>query len=241
MVAEGKIQRSKSAAGAPILLVRKANGEFRLCVDYRGLNKVTLKNRYPIPLMSELKECLNRAKIFTKLDLKNGYYLIRMAKGDEPKTAFCTRFGSYEWKVMPFGLCNAPATFQAMMDDLFHDMLDEGVLIYLDNILIYAENMAEHQRLVKEVLKRLDKASLSINAKKSQWHSSKVEFLGYIISEDGITMSTEKVQAVKDWPTPKTVKNIQEFLGFANFYRRFIENFAKVAQPLTELTKGKTP
>ena len=144
MVAEGKIQRSKSAARALILLVRKVNGEFRLCMDYRGLNKVTLKNRYLISLMSELKECLNRAKIFTKLDLKNGYYLIRMAKGDEPKTAFCTGFGLYEWKVMPFGLCNAPATFQAMMDDLFYDMLDEGVVIYLNNILIYTENIAEH-------------------------------------------------------------------------------------------------
>ena len=125
MVAEGKIQRSKSAAGAPILLVSKANGEFRLCVDYRGLNKVTLKNTYPISLMSELKERLNRVKIFTKLDLKNGYYPIHMAKGDEPKTVFRTRFGLYEWKLMPFGLCNAPATFQAMMDDLFYDMLDK--------------------------------------------------------------------------------------------------------------------
>ena len=128
-----------------------------------------------------------------------------------------------------------------MMDDLFHDMLDKGVVIYLDDILIYVENIAEYQRLVKEVLKRLDKAGLSINAKKSQWYSSKVEFLRYIISEDGITMSIEKVQAVKDWPTLKTVKNIQEFLGFPNFYRRFIENFVKVAQPLKELTKGKTP
>ena len=145
MVVEGKIQRSKSATRATILLVRKANGEFRLCVDYRGLNKVTLKNRYPIPLMSELKECLNRAKIFTKLDLKNSYHLICMAKGDEPKTAFRTRFGLYEWKVIPFGLCNTPATFQAMMDDLFHDMLDEGVVIYLDDIPIYVENKAEHQ------------------------------------------------------------------------------------------------
>ena len=131
-----------------------------------------------------------------------------MAKGDEPKRAFCTQFGLYEWKVMPFGLCNAPATFQAMMDHLFHNILDKGVVIYLDDILIYAKNMAEQQRLVKEVLKRLDKAGLSINAKKSQWHSPKVEFLGYSISEDGITMSTENVQVVKDWPIPKTVKNI---------------------------------
>ena len=128
MVVEGKIQRSESVAGAPILLVRKANGKFRLCVDYRGFNKVTLKNRYPIPLMSELKKRFNRAKIFSKLDLKNGYYLIRIAKGDEPRTAFCMRFGLYMWKVIPLGLCNAPATFQAMMDDLFHDMLDEGVI-----------------------------------------------------------------------------------------------------------------
>ena len=168
--------------------------------------------------------------------MKNGYFLIQMAKGDEPKTAFCTRFDLYEWKVMPVGLCNAPATFQAMIDNLFQNMLDEGVIIYLDDILIYAENMAKHQRLVKEVLKRLDKATLSINAKKSQWHSSKIEFLGYIISEDGISMSTEKVQVVKDWLTPKTVKNIQEFLGFTKVYRRFIENFTKVTQPLTELT-----
>ena len=145
MVAEGKIQRSKSASGAPILLVRKANGECRLCVDYRGLNKVTLKNRYPILLMSELQERLNRAKIFTKLDLKNGYYPICMAKGDKPKTAFRTRFALYEWKVMPFGLCNAPATFEAIMDNLFYDMLDERVLIYLDDILIYAENIVDHQ------------------------------------------------------------------------------------------------
>ena len=143
MAAEGKIQRSKSAARAPILLVRKANSKFRLWVAYRGLNNVTLKNRYPIPLISELKECLNRAKIFTKLDLKNSYYLIHMAKSDEPKTAFHMRFGLYEWKVMLFGLCNAPATFQAMMDDLFYDILDKGVIIYLDDILIYAENMSE--------------------------------------------------------------------------------------------------
>ena len=145
MAAEGKIQWSKLAARAPILLVSKANGEFRLCVDYKGLNKVTLKNRYPIPLNSELKERLNRAKIFIKLDLKNGYYLICMSKGDEPKTAFQTSFGLYKWKVMPFGLCNAPATFQAIIDDVFHDMLDKGVIIYLDDIYIYAENMAEHQ------------------------------------------------------------------------------------------------
>src|SRR5258706_14602223 len=127
--------------------------------------------------------------------------------------------------------------FQDMMDDLFHDMLDKCVVIYLDDILIYTEIMADHQRLVKEVLRRLDQAGFSINVKKSQWHASKVEFLGYIISAEGITISSEKVQAVKEWPTPKKVKNVQELLGFTNFYRRFIENFARIPQPLTELTK----
>ena len=128
-----------------------------------------------------------------------------------------------------------------MMDEIFHDMLDDGVVIYLDDILIYAENMQQHERLVKEVLKRLDKAGLSINAKKSHWHKTEVDFLGYIVSAEGIKMSPKKVQAIQEWPVPKKIKHVQEFLGFANFYRRFIENFAAIARPLTDLTKISTP
>ena len=136
-VAAGKIMKSNSSAGAPILLVKKPDGSFRLCVDYHALNKVTVNNRYPLPLMTELRERLNTAKVFTKLDLKNAYHLVLMAEEDEEKTAFRTRFGLYHWRVMPFGLCNAPATFQSMMDNMFHDLLDNGVIVYLDDILIY--------------------------------------------------------------------------------------------------------
>ena len=217
-VAAGKIVKSSSSAGAPILLVGKPDGSFRLCVDYRALNKVRVKNRYPLPLMTELRERLNRAKVFTKLDLKNGYHLVRMAEEDEEKTAFRTRFGLYHWRVMPFGLCNAPATFQSMMDNMLHDLLDDGVIVYIDDILIYSEDEKTHVKLVQEVLSRLDKAGLGVNLKKSSFHIKKVEFLGYIISEQGIEMSSAKVEEVQSWTTPRKVKDIQEFLGFANFY-----------------------
>ena len=158
-------------------------------MDYHALNKVTIKNGYPPVLMTEVKESLNTAKIFTKLDLKNRNYLVRMTEEDEEKTAFRTRFGLYHWRVMPFGLCNAPATFQLMMDNIFHDLLDNGVIVYHDDILIYPEDMEKHIPLVREVLFRLDKARLGVNLNKSSFHNRKVEFLGYIISEQGIEIS----------------------------------------------------
>jgi len=235
-VEEGKIIKSKSSAGAPILLVRKSDGTYRLCMDYRALNKITIKNRYPLPLITELRQRLNKARIFTKFNLKNEYHLLRMAKKDEEKTAFRTRFGLYHWRVMPFGLCNTPATFQSMMDHILHDLLDEGVVVYLDNILVYTESVKEHERQVKEVLARLDKAGLGINLQKSTFHMDSVEFLGYGITPQGIRMTDQKIKEVKNWPVPRKVKDIQEFLEFANFYRRFIKGFSKVAYLLTELT-----
>ena len=191
--------------------------------------------------MTELKERLNTAKVFTKLDLKNGYHLVRMAEEDEEKTAFRTRFGLYHWRVMPFGLCNASATFQSMMDNIFHDLLDNGVIVYLNDILIYTENVDKHIPLVQEVLSRLDKASLGVNLKKSSFHIRKVEVLGYIISEQGIEMSEKKIEEVKNWAVPRKVKDVQEFLGCANFYRRFIQGFAQIAVPLTALTPKDEP
>ena len=151
-VVAGKITNSNSSAVAPILLVKKRDGSFRLCMDYCTLNKVTVKNRYPLPLMTELRERLNTATVFTKLDLKNGYHLVRMAEQDEEETVFRTRFGLYHWRVMPFGLCNAPATFRLMMDTIFHDLLDNGVIVYLNVILIYYENVDKHIPLVQAVL-----------------------------------------------------------------------------------------
>ena len=154
-VAAGKITKSNSSAVAPILLVKKHDICVHLCMDYRALNKVTVKNRYPLPLMTELRERLNTAKVFTKLDNKNGYHLVRMAEEDEEKTAFRTRFGLYHWRVMLFGLCNSPATFQSMMDNIFHDLLYNDVIVYLDDILIYTEKVDKHIRLEQEVLFRL--------------------------------------------------------------------------------------
>ena len=236
-LANGKITRSNSPAAAPILFVPKSNGKIRICVDYRGLNKVTIKDKYPLPLMSELRDRLGTAKVFTKIDLKDGFNLLRIAKGDEWKTAFRTRYGSYQYNVMPFGLCNAPSSFQAMMNEILHDLLDQGVIVYIDDILIYTESMRQHVDLVQKVLQRLRDARLHASIDKSFFHLKEVEYLGYQISEQGISMSKEKVQAVQEWPVPRNVKDVQAFLGFANFYRRFIEGFSKVCKPLTDLLR----
>ena len=233
----GKIRRSQSPSASPFLFVPKPDGSYRPIVDYRALNTATIKDATPLPLMDEMRERLARAKIFTKIDLKNGYNLVRIAEGHEWKTAFRTRYGLYEYLVMPQGLCNAPATFQRMMDTVFAGMVDNGVIIYLDDILIYSETEEEHMELVKEVLSRLRKYNLCAAIKKSYFHVSEVEFLGYMISPEGISMSERKVESIRDWKRPKSVKNIQEFLGFANFYRRFIEGFSKIAHPLTTQTK----
>ena len=237
----GKITKSNSSAEDPILLVKKPNGSFPLCVDYRALNKVTVKSRFLFPLMTELRERLNTAKVFTKLVLKNGYHLVRMGEEDEEKTTFRTRFGLYHWRGMPFGLCHALATFQSIMDNIFHNLLHDGVIVYLDNILIYTETVDKHIPLVQEALSRLDKASLGVNLKKRSFHIRKVEFLGYIISKQGIEMSKRKIEEVKNWAVPRKVKDVQEVLGFANFYRRFIQGFAQIAVTLTALTRKDEP
>ena len=239
MLKSGKITPSKSPGGAPILFVPKPHGRgLRLVVDYRGLNKATVLNRYPLPLMSELRDRIVGAKIFTLIDLKSGYNLVRIKEGDEWKTAFRTRYGHYEFLVMPFGLANAPATFQNMMNDIFRDLLDHGVLVYIDDILIYSETEEEHERLVLEVLKRLKENQLAAAVDKCYWHKASVEYLGYIISGDGISMSSEKVQTVLNWQSPKCVRDVQSFLGFANFYRRFIEGFSKICRPMTDSIRG---
>ena len=239
--AAGKIRRSKSAAGAPVIFVPKPNGKMRLCVDYRGLNKVTVKDRYPLPLMSELMEKLAGAKVFTKLDLKNGYNLIRMKEGEEWKTAFRTRYGLYEYLVMPFGLCNAPASFQAMMNEILSDLLDVGVIVYIDDILIYSKTEEEHKKLVRTVVERLKNHGLCGSIDKSCFHVAEVEFLGFIVGIEGIKMNQKKIEEILNWQSPASTKHVQQFLGFANFYRRFILNYSTVCKPLTELTKKEVP
>ena len=235
MMAEGKIADSECPYGAPILFVLKPDGSLRLCVDYRNLNKLTIVNKYPLPLMDELLDRVAGAQVFTKLDLKDGYHLIQMRKGDEHKTAFGTRYGEYEYKVMPLGLVNAPATFQPMMNKILREFLAHGVVVYLDDILIYSENMGDH---IKLVLDRLHQHDLAVSLKKSVFHQEEVKFLGYIVKTSGVTMSDRKVKSVQDWAHPRSVKEVQIFIGFANFYRRFIKDFSKVFKPITETLNG---
>ena len=237
---QGLIRHSTSPAGAPVLFVPKKDGGLRLCVDYRGLNKITIKNRHPLPLISETLDRLVGAKIFTKLDLKDAFNRLRIKKGDEWKTAFRTRYGHFEYLVMPFGLANAPASFQAYINKALAGFLDTFCVVYLDDILIYSQNQEEHIKHVDAVLQRLDTHSLFVNLKKCVFHTTEVEFLGFIVSTNGVRMDERRVASVRDWPIPHTFREVQVFLGFANFYRRFITSYSKVAAPITELLKGST-
>ena len=239
-LAKGFITPSESPAGSPILFVKKKDGSLRLCVDYRRLNDITIKNRYPLPLIGDLLDQLRHAKIYTKIDLRGAYNLLRIAPGEEWKTAFRTRFGLFEYRVMPFGLTNAPATFQHLMNNIFHDLLDKCVIIYLDDILVYSSNDSDHRHHVRQVLRRLRTNKLYAKHDKCEFHARQVEFLGFIVNPNGVSMDIDKVSAIVDWPTPKNLREVQSFLGFANFYRRFIDNYSKLATPLHALTRKET-
>jgi len=234
---KGFIRPSTSPFGAPILFVRKKDGTLRLCIDYRQLNENTIRDSYPLPLITELFYRLREAKIFTKLDLKSAYNLVRIQEGDEYKTAFRTRYGHFEYLVMPFGLKNAPATFQHFVNDVLGEYLDEFAFSYIDDILIYSRNLEEHRIHVKKVLKRLQENGLYAKLSKCEFETNKTTFLGHVISDKGITMDPEKVRAIMDWPTPTNVTEVQSFVGLCNYYRRFIPNFAKIAKPLHNLTR----
>lgn len=238
---KGFIRASSSPAASPVLFVKKKDGSLRVCVDYRGLNAGTIKNRYPLPLFQETIAQLCKARFFTKLDLRSAYNLVRIAKGEEWKTAFRTRFGLFESLVMPFGLCNAPATMQNFMNDVLRDYLDVFATAYLDDILIYSTSLEEHREHVRKVLQRLKEAGLYMKAEKCEFHQTEVEYLGMIISVQGIKMDTKKIATITEWPTPTSVRDVQSFLGFANFYRRFIKDYSRVVAPLTRLTRKNIP
>ncbi|KAL0185306.1 hypothetical protein M9458_021003, partial [Cirrhinus mrigala] len=205
---------------------------------YRGLNEITVKNRYPLPLMSSAFEILPGVRIFTKLDLRNAYHLVRIREGDEWKTAFNTALGHFEYWVLPFGLVNAPAVFQALVNDVLRDMLN--IFVYLDDILIFSSSPQEHIQHIRCVPQRLLENRLFVKAEKCVFHASSVTFLGSVVSTDGISMDPAKVCAVIEWPVPDSRTALQRFLGFANFNRRFIGNFSQVVAPLTALTSTKS-
>jgi transposase InsO family protein len=237
MLAKGYIRLSTSSAGYPVMFVPKKNGKLRLVVDYRQLNKITRKDRTPLPLITELRDRLQGKQWFTALDLKGAYNLVRMKEGDEWKTAFRTKFGLYEYLVMPFGLTNAPATFQRMINQVLREYLDIFVVVYLDDILIFSDDLETHREQVHKVLQKLQDANLLVEPTKSQFHVQEVDFLGHTIRPNEIRMEKGKIAAVKDWEVPGNVKEVQAFLGFANYYRRFIKNYGKIAAPLHDTTK----
>ncbi|KAB5587886.1 Retrotransposable element Tf2 [Ceratobasidium theobromae] len=236
-LADGKIQKSNSPIAAPAFFVPKADGSLRLVIDYRKLNEATISDQFPIPRQDDLVEKVKNAKIFTKLDLRWGYNNIRIREGDKWKTAFRTKEGLYEYKVMPFGLKNGPATFQRFMNELFEDLLDICVVVYLDDILIFSKTREEHTEHLREVLERLRGAHLFCKETKCHFFVEEVVYIGIVISPEGVSMEKDKIRAIQEWMEPRTVKEVQSFLGFANFYRRFVNNFSLLAKPLTRLTR----
>lgn len=232
----GWIRASKSPAGAPILFAKKKDGTLRLCVDYRGLNKITIKNRHPLPLISESLDRLAKAKWYTKLDVRDAYHRLRIKAGDEWKTAFRTRYGHYEYTVMPFGLTNAPAQFQAYINQALQGLVDITCVVYLDDILVFSDSEEEHTEHVREVLRRLREAKLFVKLSKCEWHKRETEFLGYIITPYGVQVDPDRVKTIQSWPMPRSVRDIRVFIGFMNYYRRFIRGFSRIALPLTRLT-----
>src|SRR6266513_3408759 len=209
-----------------------------MCIDYRALNSQTIQNRYTLPRIDELFDRLHGAKVFSKLDLISGYYQIAIKPKDRYKTTFRTRYGHYEFNVMPFGLTNAPATFQTLMNDIFRDLLDICVIVYLDDILIYSKNKEEHEQQLRQVLQRLKDHQLYAKLSKCTFFSSSIEYLGHIADGDGLRPNPRLVQALTDFPQPKTLKELQSFLGLANYYRKFIPNFSRIVLPLTEATQN---
>ncbi|KAD4179563.1 hypothetical protein E3N88_28154 [Mikania micrantha] len=234
---KGFIRPSISPWGAPILFVKKKDGSLRMCIDYRELNKVTVKNRYPLPRIDDLFDQLQGASWFSKIDLRSGYHQLKVKEEDIPKTAFRTRYGHYEFLVMSFGLTNAPAAFMDLMNRVCRPMLDRSVIVFIDDILIYSKNEGDHACHLREVLETLRKEKLYAKFSKCAFWLCEVQFLGHVVCADGILVDPSKVQAVMKWSSPKTPTEIRSFLGLAGYYRRFIQDFARIASPLTKLTK----
>uniref|UniRef100_A0A3B3HM41 Gypsy retrotransposon integrase-like protein 1 n=1 Tax=Oryzias latipes TaxID=8090 RepID=A0A3B3HM41_ORYLA len=240
-LSSGHIRPSSSPAGAGFFFVEKKDKSLRPCIDYRELNQITVKDKYSLPLINSVFDSVREARIFTKLDLRNAYHLVRIREGDEWKTAFKTPLGHYEYLVMPFGLTNAPAVFQRLVNDVLRDFLNRFVFVYLDDILIYSTNPTEHEHHVRLVLERLLENQLYVKSEKCEFHVPTVTFLGYIIEAGSIRPDPSKIEAVAKWEIPETHKKLQQFLGFANFYRRFIRNYSSIASPLTQLTSVNKP
>ncbi|GJV51893.1 putative reverse transcriptase domain-containing protein [Tanacetum coccineum] len=233
---KGFIRPISSPWGAPVLFVKKKYGSFRMCIDYRELNK-TVKNRYPLRRIDDQFDQLQGSRVYSKIDLRSGYHQPRVREEDIPKTAFKTRYGHYEFQVMSFGLTNAPAVFMELMNRVCNPYLDKFVIVFIDDILIYSKSEEEHAEHLKLILELLKKEELYAKFSKCEFWSSKVQFLGHVIDSKGIHMDPTKIESIKDWASPKTPTKIHQFLGHAGYYRRFIEGFSKITKPMMKLTQ----
>jgi len=237
LLVKGFIRPSTLPWGCPAIFVKKKDNTLRLCVDYRPLNAVTIKNKYPLPRIDLLFDQLAGAKVFSKIDLKSGYHQIKIKPEDIPKTTFSTRYGLYEYLVMSFGLTNAPAHFMYLMNSVFMPELDKFVVVFIDDILVFSKNEEEHAKHLRIVLQRLREHQLYAKFSKCEFWLKKVPFLGHVLSEKGIEVDPEKVKDILNWKTPTTVHEVRQFLGMAGYYRRFIPSVSKVSKPITELLK----
>lgn len=237
MLLEGVIEESCSPWSSPVVIVKKKDGSSRFCVDYRKLNAATKKDSYPLPSINDTLATLAGSQWFSSLDLKSGYWQVKMAEADKEKTAFSTGFKLYQFRVMPFGLCNAPATFERLMETVLRDLIGKTCFIYLDDILVVGKDWADHLKNLKEVLKRLRDANLKLNPKKCRMFQKKLSFLGHTISPEGIHTDSKKISVIKKWPVPDNASQLLSFLGLCSYYRRFVKGFADVAKPLHRLTQ----
>ena len=240
-LASGIIWPSSSLVAAGFFFVAKKDGSLWPCIDFHQLNAITIKNKYPLPSLSSTFEPLTHATIFTKLDLRNAYHLVRVREGDEWKTGFNTHLGHFEYLVMPFGLTNAPAVFQALVNDVLRDFLNTFVVVNLDDILVFSKTPMEHARHIRQVLQRLLENRLFVKAEKCVFSTNSVEFLGHILEEGRVRADPKKIRAMEEWPSPTDQTQLRRFLGFSNFYRRFIRGFSRVAAPLSTLTSTNMP
>ena len=238
---QGTIRESTSPWASPLVFVRKKNGQVRPCVDYRRLNAVTRKDAFPLPRTQDCLDCVAGAKLFSSMDITSGYNQIPVREEDIPKTAFVSKYGLFEYLTMPFGLCNAPATFQRVMELALAGLQWKTCLVYLDDVLVFSDDFSTHVSRLSEVLSRIQKANLKLKPAKCHFLQDEVVFLGHVISSDGITPNPENLEKIANWPTPSTVKEVQSFLGMANYYRRFVHNYSEWAKPLTHLIKKAVP
>ncbi|GJZ55639.1 putative reverse transcriptase domain-containing protein [Tanacetum coccineum] len=234
---KGFIRPSSSPWGAPVLFVKKKDGSFRMCIDYRELNKLTVKNRYPLLRIDDLFDQLQGSCVYSKIDLRSGYHQLHIREEDIPITSFQTRYGHYEFQVMPFGLTNAPAVFMDLMNRVFKPYLEKFVIVFIDDILIYSKSKEEHEEHLKIILGLLKKEQLYAKFLKCDFWLYFVQFLGHVIDSKGVHVDPSKIKAIKNWAAPITPTEVRQFLGLAEYYRRFIEGFSLISKPLTKLTQ----